>query len=246
MKCDQVTLDDIAIPPDWLAQTAGKLFERWATVTGHRPGADRGTWACEIANGCRSCQEHLSLPCSLLAEANEIAAFLSVGCFSEDPATFLRLYLILLSEFDSQLNQAAQLMDLKVGKKPRKVAVWANCWAKHRLQILLQHHPLMAFADQYGEAWSQARPRFGGEPLFDRCGNAQPVRIIDTAWLERWNGTHRMDPETNRPGRAIVLVPPMMGFLDEAITYFRSFVDACLSDVDRIRGFESAGFIRGC
>ena len=124
--------------------------------------------------------------------------------------------------------------------------MWANCWAKHRLQILLQHHPLMAFADQYGEAWSQARPRFGGEPLFDRCGNAQPVRIIDTAWLERWNGTHRMDPETNRPGRAIVLVPPMMGFLDEAITYFRSFVDACLSDVDRIRGFESAGFIRGC
>jgi hypothetical protein len=246
MKCYEVVLDDTTvIPEDWLRQTSHKLFEKWTTTTGHRPESNYGTWACEIANGCRTCHEHLSVPCSLLAEANEIGAFLSVPCFSDDPATFLRLYLIILSEFGSQLEQTAKLMDLKVGKKPRDVALWANRWAKHRLQILIQHHPLMAFADQYGDSWTEAERRFRIEPLVDRCGNAQPVRIIDTPWLERTHGS-RMDPEANRPGRAIVLVPPLMGFLDETIAYFRGFVDACRGDVDKIRRFESSSFIRGC
>ena len=60
--------------------------------------------------------------------------------------------------FRGQLDLAAKEMDLGVRKKPKSVCMWANRWAKHRLQILLQHHPLMAFADQYGErpllSWS--------------------------------------------------------------------------------------------
>ncbi|HWE37519.1 MAG TPA: hypothetical protein VG406_13200 [Isosphaeraceae bacterium] len=246
MKCYEVVLDETTvIPDDWPQQTSGKLFEKWATTTGHRPEAGYGTWACEIATGCRTCREHLSLPCSLLAEANEIGAFLSSTCFCEEPATYLRLYLIILSEFGSQLDQAAKLMSLGLGKKPRLVALWANRWAKHRLQILLQHHPLMAFADQYGDEWPEAERRFHSEPLYDACGNSQPVRIIDTHWLEHVHGGS-MNPDANGPGRAIVLVPPLMGFLDEVIEYFRSFVDACLRDPGKIRRFESSSYLRGC
>ncbi len=246
MKCYEVVLDEATvIPEDWLVQTTCGLFDKWVRTTGHRPDATDGTWACEIAHGCRTCHEHLSLPCSLLAEANEIGAFLSVGCFSDDPATFLRLYLMILSEFGSQLEQAAKLMALGLGKKPRDVSVWANRWAKHRLQILLQHHPLMAFADQYSESWPEAGFRFRSEPLINGCGNLLPVRIIDTEWLERNHGA-RMDPEANGSGRAIVLVPPLMGFLDETIVYFRGFVDACLRDPGKIRRFESSSYVRGC
>jgi hypothetical protein len=246
MKCYEVVLDEsTVIPEDWLQQTARKLFERWTTRTGHRPEASYGTWACEIAKGCRTCREHLSLPCSLLAEANEVGGFLNSTCFCEEPTTFLRLYLVILSEFGSQLEQAAKLMGLGLSKKPRDVALWANRWAKHRLQILLQHHPLMAFADQYGDAWPEAERRFRIEPLVDACGNTQPVRIIDTRWLEQSHGS-RMDPDANGPGHTIVLVPPLMGFLEETIEYFRNFVDACLRVPDKIRQFESSSYIRGC
>lgn len=246
MKCYEVVLDETTvIPDDWLQQNARKLFERWASTTGHRPEAGNGTWACEIADGCRTGREHLSLPCSLLAEANEIGGFLSSTCFCEEPATFLRLYLIILSEFGSQLEQTAKLMNLGLSKKPRDVALWANRWAQHRLQILLQHHPLMAFTDQYGDAWPEAERRFRTELLFDPCGNSQPVRIIDTRWLEQSHGS-RMDPDANGTGRGIVLVPPLMGFLDEVIDYFRSFVDACLRDTGKIRRFESSSYVRGC
>src|SRR5690349_23098677 len=109
MQCYEVVLDDqTVIPEDWLRQTQSRLFDKWASTTNHRPGASGGTWACEIYHGCTTCQEHLSLPCSLLAEANEIGTFLSTSCFSDEPAAFLRLYLILLSEFSSQLEHAAE------------------------------------------------------------------------------------------------------------------------------------------
>jgi len=44
----------------WLKDTRTRLYEHWVTTTGHRPNASYGTWACEIADGCRTCNEHLS------------------------------------------------------------------------------------------------------------------------------------------------------------------------------------------
>jgi hypothetical protein len=103
----------------------------------------------------------------------------------------------------------------------------------------------MAFGDQYGDSWNDAERRFRIEPLYDGCGNSQPVRIIDTEWLAGSHGK-KIEPMANQSGRAIVLVPPLTVFLDETITFFRAFVDACLKNVDSIRRFESEGFIRGC
>jgi hypothetical protein len=246
MNCYAVYLDDPKeIPEGWLGSVQASLFKKWTATTRHRPGASGGTWACEIYHGCSTCSEHLSLPCSLLAEANEITSFLGSACYSDEPATYFRIYLMILSEFAAQLESVAQLMSLRTGKKPRLVALWANGWAKHRLQILLQHHPLMAFADAYGGRWAVAQVRFRDEPFVDRCGNRQPTRIIDTKWLESHHGRQTCK-DANGPGRAIILVPPMMTFLDEVIGYFRGFVDACLKDPERIRAFESSSFVRGC
>lgn len=245
MPCDEVQDHVVPIIPDWLALTQSALFRKWSSTTRHQPGAAGETWACEIYHGCKTCNEHLSLPCSLLAEANEIGSFLKGACYSDIPAVFLRLYLILLSEFVGQLEGAADLMGLSVGKKPRQVCLWANRWGKHRMQILLQHHPLMAFADQYGEKWTEVEQRFKTESLIDACGNTQPARIIDTKWLERHQGNVLSD-EANSPGRAVILVPPTMSFLEETIQYFREFVDACLKVPETIRKFESASFLREC
>jgi hypothetical protein len=245
MRCNHVQDEVVPVIPDWLSLTQSALFLKWSSTTRHKPGAAGGTWACEIYHGCKTCNEHLSLPCSLLAEANEIGSFLSASCYSDAPEVFLRFYLILLSEFVGQLEGAAELMGLKIGKKPRQVCLWANRWGKHRMQILLQHHPLMAFADQYGGKWAEVELRFRTASLIDACGNTQPARIIDTEWLARHQGNVLSD-EANSPGRAVILVPPMMSFLEETMKYFRVFVDACLKVPDTIRKFESSAFVRGC
>ena len=181
-----------------------------------------------------------------MSEANEIAAFLGVTCFTGDPAIFLRLYLIVLSEFVGQLDQAAKLMGLGLRKKPKHVCMWANRWAKHRLQILLQHHPAMAFADQYGGRWVEAERRLRSEPIEDGCGHRMSTRIIDTGWLERNHENCLSVAEANGPGQALIVVPPLQAFLDETMAYFREFVNKCLEDPGRIRRFESAHFVRSC
>jgi hypothetical protein len=247
MNCYQVYLDSPdEFPIDWLDQTRARLLEKWTTTTKHQPNATVGTWACEIATGCRTCNEHLSLPCSLLSEANEIALFLSSSCFTNDAPIFLRLYLIILSEFAAQLECASDLMKLGLRKKPKLVCLWANRWSKHRLQILLQHHPLMAFADQYDKKWTVANSRFRTEPMRDACGNTRPVQVIDTVWFEQHPGNRPNYSDANGPAQAIILVPPLLDFLDETIQYFREFVDKCLEDPGKIRRFESGYYARNC
>lgn len=246
MKCSEFYLDDPnETCEDWLGQLQFELSKKWTTTTKHQPGATGNTWACEIYHGCNTCHEHLSLPCSLLAEANEIGAFLNAPCYSDEPSTFLRFYLIILSEFTSQLAGGSKLIGLPPGGKPRELSIWANRWAKHRLQILLQHHPLIAFADAYGSQWPAAEKRLRTELLIDSCGNSHTSRIIDTIWLKQ-DHDHQPHPDANGPGRAIIIVPPMMTFLEEVIRYFRQFVDACLKVPDRIRAFESSSFVVGC
>jgi hypothetical protein len=246
MGCHDVYLDDPSeIVDGWLESTRQRLSNEWVSKTKHRPGASGATWACEIYHGCSSCREHLSLPCSLLAEANEIGGFLQTQCYSDEPATFFRIYLFFLSEFTSQLDDIQKLMELRLKRKPPLISVWANHWAKHRLQILLQHHPSIAFADAYGKYWSVAEERFRNEPFVDDCGNSQPTLIIDANWFSE-HKDKKAPAEQAGPGRYIILVPPMMHFLDEAIQYFREFVDACLSDTRRIKRFESEFYRCGC
>jgi hypothetical protein len=242
--CIELRLDNYPFTSDnWLASTQSDLYNLWSEKTKHIPNATNGTWACEIARGCRTCREHLSLPCSLLSEANEVGSFLSVSGFSQEPSMFLRLYLIILSEFTSQIEQIGDLMKLDIGKKPRLLALWANRWAKHRMQILLQHHPMMSFADAYGERWSEVEEVIRHANFRDKCGNEIKANFLDTKWLEE-NVGKRLRHDPNGPGRSIILVPHMKNFLVEVIQYFRDFVDACLSVPDRIRRFESAHYSR--
>jgi hypothetical protein len=84
MTPDEVRLlDGFSKKEGWLEPTQQQLFDTWRSTTGHQPDASSRTWACEIANHCRTCDEHLSLPCSLLQEANEIGEYLQAPCYAE-------------------------------------------------------------------------------------------------------------------------------------------------------------------
>lgn len=245
MSCYDSNLTNVADSSNWLKNVQKLLFKKWSSSTHHKAGASHGTWACEIYHGCSTCNEHLSLPCSLLEEANEIAVLLESDSLTKYPSTYFRLYLLILSEFVAQLEQSASLIKLKVSKKPRHVSLWANRWAKHKLQILLQHHPVMLFADAFDCSDSELRKELSNKPMIDKCGNEMKLRIIDNDWLESNHGI-RLNNDANGPGRAVILVPQLMSFLDETIEYYRSFVDACLKVPEKIREYESSCYSSEC
>jgi hypothetical protein len=154
-----------------------------------------------------------------------------------------------LSEFVGQLHVLGKhVIGITIGKPPKELCVWANRWAKHRLQILAQHHPMMFFADKYRDKWREYASRLTTEPFVDRCGNEFPALIIDTDWLEKHDSKRKIDDldEANGPARAVILVPPFRGFLDQAIGYFDEFVSACLSESEKIKRLESKHVHPGC
>jgi hypothetical protein len=229
----------------WFQQTRLNLLDTWATTTGHGLTMPTNGWACEIGRGCRTCSDHLSIPCSLAMEAYEIALFLDKEWKDEEEfCLFFRLYLMLLSEFVRNLEKIAQLVDVDAGRPPNDVCAWANNFAKHRQCILIQHHPVMVAADAYGAAWPEFEKSLPTANLVDHCGNKRPIQIIDN----RWFGGHRnRDLMTaNSSAQAVIVVPPLMEFLASTMTYFRTLVDACKEEPERVKRFESEHFAARC
>lgn len=245
MNTDLIIEDEPPEIDDWFRACRDRLYHRWDSTTGHGGTRCSGRWACEIYSHCRTCDEHLSLPCSLAAEAEEIGLFLKSPDFSDRPVTFLRLFLILLSEFTGGLCDVAGLIGVKLGKPPKDVSVWCNRFAKHRLNILVQHHPLYVFADSYGEAWKAFEPMLPTKCLVDRCGNRRKLALIDYSWL---TDSPRASDLTlaNADAQAVIVVPPLIQFLDSTMDYFREFVDACVENSELVKRFESAHFNVGC
>ncbi|MBW3598882.1 MAG: hypothetical protein KY475_16610 [Planctomycetes bacterium] len=224
---------------DWLDAVRVRLYETWTMATGHGPRSRGRSWACEIYHGCRSCNEHLSVPCSLAREANEIGAFLGNQCYTDDPTQFARLYLILLSEFVGQLKDVAGLLEIRLAKPPKHLCMWANCWAKHRLRFLTLHHPIVLFEDDCGGDCSCAASE-NDLTYEDACGQRFPCYVIDSRWLESRGSRLPNIEEANRPQKAVIVVPSFDKFLDETIRYFRGFVDECLKYPENVKRFEAS------
>ncbi|QDU29571.1 hypothetical protein ETAA8_46850 [Anatilimnocola aggregata] len=133
--------------PDWFTKTRLHLLETWTKTTRHGLKRPTNGWACEIGYGCRTCTDHLSIPCSLATEAHEIAVLLNKEWIEEEFPVFFRFYLVALSEFVRNLESVAKMLGLKIPGPPGNVCSWCNNFAKHRLCILIQHHPGIIVAD---------------------------------------------------------------------------------------------------
>lgn len=235
--------------PDWFNKTRRDLLETWTRTTGHGVKLPSNGWACEIGRGCESCTDHLSIPCSLALEAREIALLLNKEWKEEhyEFALFFRLYLVVLSEFVRNLAGVTDLLKLKkIPKKmhPDNVTTWCNNFAKHRRCMLIQHHPDMIVADAYGPAWPEFEKRLPTAVFTDQCGTRRPIQIIDQKWF---NGNRSKDTAgANARPQAIIVVPPLMEFLQSTMVYFRAVVDECCSAPERVKQFESEHFATRC
>lgn len=237
-------------PPEierWFETSVARLHEHWSKATGHSGECRdvRRRLACEILSRCGTGDRHLSVGCSVGSEADEIGQFLMHPWSSGNPLLFFRLYLIILSEFVRGLNRVADLIGFKLADPPTKITVWCNKFAKHRQDILIQHHPIYVFADSYGNTWSEFESLLPTMHFIDRCGNRRPLTIIDYRWLVS-EKRERSIEQANSNLQPVVVVPPWMEFMECTIRYFQNFVSACVSQPERFRQFESEQLKRGC
>lgn len=230
--------------PDWFISTRLLLLNTWTNTTRHGIKMPTNGWACEIGYGCRTCTDHLSIPCSLATEAHEIALLLNKPWEDHEFSVFFRFYLVALSEFVRNLESVAKLVGLRMPSAPDNVCSWCNNFAKHRLCILIQHHPGMIIADAYGVEWLEFKKRLPSAVFTDKCGNNRPLQIIDQKWF---NGHRAADTAAaNGEPQAVIVVPPLMEFLQSTMTYFRTLVDACQKEPELVKHFESEHYAARC
>jgi hypothetical protein len=228
----------------WFDKLRISLFEVWTSKTGHGLTGPINGWACEIGRGCRSCSDHLSIPCSLATEAHEIAVFLNKPWDQAEFILFFRLYLVILSEFVCNLEGIAKKVGVEIGSPPVNVRAWANNYAKHRQCILLQHHPFVVEADAFGPDWPKMETALQKKEYMDGCGVIHSLEIIDQNWFGSERKHDTIGANSNR--QAVIVIPPLMGFLEDTMTYFRSLVDACGKQPDLVKQFESAHYSARC
>jgi len=242
MGYHEVCLNEFQQRRKWLHEVQPELFKLWVKETRHKAGANAGTLACQLrppGNG-----NHLSLPCSLLQEANEIGTFLASPALNDYPVTFIRLFIFLLDEFTERLRQVAEkeCLGLPLGKQPRGISIWANNWAKHRTQILLQHHPCIMFLDRMLMTGTECKQRTEAEGMQDQCGETHPCRVFDQDSLGSLSDGS-FDP---KEAVAVMVVPPLKDLLVEAIEYFKKFVSLARADRTKLERLESERFQYGC
>jgi hypothetical protein len=237
--------DEPSEVPDWFNKTRQQLFESWRARTGHDAQCDPRRWACEISSRCQRGGQHLSIPCSVGLDADELALLLKPGGYADHPVIYIRLYLMMLYEFTDTLHTLGKRLKFDLPDRPDRLKIWANCFAKHRALFQLQHHPGYAFADMYGPAAKQFFAVVHAKHFIDGCNNRRPLSIIDYRWFR--NEERKQDGAvTNGPAQAIILVPPLEDFLSMTMDYFRKFVDACLRNQQSIQEYESMHFRSEC
>lgn len=231
--------------PDWFNNTRQQLFKAWRNRTGHSAECRPQRWACEISQKCGRAGQHLSIPCSVGLDADELGIFLKPNGYADHPVIYFRLYLMMLYEFTDTLRMLGERLSLSLPHRPKELSDWANCFAKHRSLFQLQHHPAYAFADACGPAWKQFFAVIGDKQFIDGCNNRRPITVIDHAWL--CDDKRKRDVSiTNGPPQPVVLIPPLEDFLVSTMDYFRQFVDACLQHPLAVQQYESMHFRPEC
>jgi hypothetical protein len=249
MGYHECTFDDETSPDlKWLHRVQPQLLKYWADETRHVKSAGGNTLCCEIVRAAGSAAQHMSMPCTLASEATEIGTFLSASCFNDDPVTFFRLYMFLLDEFCERIRKASkEVLDLPIGKEPKRISVWGNRWAKHRLQLSLQHHPMIAFCDRYKTTPGELKKRAEAELGRDRCGNTYPCRAVDTEELGKIFGDGKPNHDYARENfMTMIIVPPLTEFLEDTANYLKDFVRLCKASMPALKKLESEHFRYGC
>jgi hypothetical protein len=234
--------DDIMNPGDltWFPDVRKRLVREWRSraYSWNRRWRKRLPLACGIIPEDRGDTEpHLSLPCSLASEADHLEAFLGLSKLDRDPVLFLRLYLILLDELCDRMDKLGGMLGLSIQWPTRNVnaSAWANHVGKHRLALVVYHHPLYLFLDSPGGPACESHVR-------SLASEESGVVVVDGKTVDEDKADdHAKIGNTAR--LAVVVVPTLVEFLKDALGRYAAFVTAAkgmaTSTLDR---FESKSF----
>jgi|GEM_PF-4893613 len=224
---------------EWHTPYCDELFQHWKRLTGHYPGSGQ-TLACKIYHACGYPSEHVGFACSLSRSGNEISHFMRSGPSMLDEIMFAKLLILLLDEFVDGMRRICAKARLPVPKSPRNLSMWANIWAKHRVHLLLQHHPIEELVDLAHNDVIQMLNERQYIDLHSEKGDSTSCMVIDSKNLdllqERSNASSMLKSENWTPW--IVLVPSLIGFLDEAYIVYKDFVDTCVQNKDKVVAYN--------
>jgi hypothetical protein len=225
VEVEKMDNDDVILPGDlaWLRDTRTDLHNTWRTKGRYVAKDGRNLpLSCRLADAANpNLQGHLSLPCSVGQDADEIEAFLGSVAYDGYPVAFLRFYLFLLDEFGRALDDAYHRIDANKSLPGTltELSVWTNNYAKHRVDFLVQHHPKYLFLDN-----PKAAALVPKLPCPD-------ILVIDL------RKPHEV--VAHRYPHAVLMVPKLRAFLDPLLRYYAKFVEHAEQEVANLQKFHS-------
>jgi len=211
---------------EWFPPSRAALAQLWHSRTTMTRDGSTQQIVCSLLDVACNTSGHLSLPCAIADEADQIQAFLNSHCFDDRPQLFFRLLLILLDEFTECLCKATVLCGAKKKslKQPDLLSIWTNHYAKHRQAIIIQHHAEHYFTED-----------------LTACLRLSPLGMkilpIDTEWLKK-NPSANLE-DANADKRAVIVVPKLSEFVAVAIDLYVEFVNFCKSNPAALERFHS-------
>lgn len=224
----------------WHTPLCSDLHSLWKIKTGHDVGS-QSTLACQIFHGCSRWNEHLGFACSLSQAGNEIAHFLKNGNQMLDEVMFAKLLIIQLDELVDSMKTISSIAGLPKLSAPKELSCWANLWAKHRVLVMLQHHPFEVLSDLANAEFFELISKGDTVPVEDaRTNKSLHYRVVTSENIHLLNartGDYAwVEAETWVP--VMLVIPPLSRLLEQACVAYANFVQNCLSHPDKVRAFK--------
>lgn len=239
MKHDIIYYDDLS----WVKPTRQQLLAEWVCTWNLHAGIIEPckctSLFCDVVN---LDDGHISIACSVANEYQQVTDLLHSEGFDRNPILFFRLYLYLLDEFTSRIQEATELIAGMKPRQPTRISIWANRYAKHKASIFIMHHAMHVFADGHESMYTLLEKTEG--EIDGMCLRTDILPETLVVLNEKWF------MKNERPNLVLgniarkniipaIAIPPLRVFLQEAIDYFVKFVTEARKHPDKLKQFQS-------
>jgi len=221
MKHNLVWCDDLA----WFKLVRQTLLAEWVINWKRRAGIVEPCKCTSLfADVVDPQEEHISLACSIADEYQQVTELLGSEGFDLDPVLFFRLYLYMLDEFTSRIQECYKLIAGTRPRQPYRISLWANRYAKHKAALFIMHHAIHVFADGHQNMYpllERTEGEIGGMCL--RTGVLpECLFVLNEEWFKK-NESPSL-ALSNKQVVPTIAIPPLKTFLDETMSYLSTFI----------------------
>ena len=221
MKHNLAWDDDLS----WFKPVRQRLLAKWVHTWNEHAGIIE-PYKCTVLFGdiVDLNNGRISIACSIADEYQQVTDLLDSEGFDLNPILFFRLYLYLLDEFTSRIQESHNLITGTKPRQPARISIWANKYAKHKAVLFIMHHAIHIFADGHPSMYPLLEKTEGEiEGMCLRTGILpETLAVFNEKWFEK---NARPNALSNKEAVPAIAIPPLMDFLHDGIEYFLAFVN---------------------